>query len=34
MIGCGSFANQAKMNVLQMVSTILAGGAGLAAFAP
>lgn len=34
MVGCGSFANQAKMNVLQMVSTILAGGAGLAAFAP
>lgn len=34
MVGCGSFANQAKMNVLQLISTILAGGAGLAAFAP
>jgi hypothetical protein len=34
MVGCGSFANQAKMNVLQMVSTILSGAAGLAAFAP
>lgn len=34
MVGCGSFANQAKMNVLQLISAILAGGAGLAAFAP
>jgi hypothetical protein len=34
MVGCGSFANQAKMNVLQLISTIMAGGAGLAALAP
>lgn len=34
MVGCGSFANQAKMNVLQLISTIMAGGAGIAALAP
>lgn len=34
MVGCGSFANQAKMNVVQLIGTILAGGAGIAAIAP
>lgn len=34
MVGCGSFANQAKMNVVTLISTILAGGAGIAALAP
>jgi hypothetical protein len=32
MVGCGSFANQAKMNVLQMVTTIVSGAASMATF--